>query len=158
MIPLKINNKQLCEIFQPTESFVGWTEENIKQYSLDNLMYPTRVELTSETYSRNAERTADYELGELTIVNRKAKPTFTWNLIPAEYVANLLSFINYDYQFKNNENVVIPKEAEDIQIAYRDFVGDRVINVYLGQTMDGTLVEYEGILYWQDFRIAFPER
>ena len=48
--------------------------------------------------------------------------------------------------------------AETIVITYYDFVGMREINAYLGQTLEGTLTEYNGQLYWENFRIAFPER
>ena len=122
------------------------------------MMFPTSVGAISETYSRDAERTADYELENLTIVNRKAKPEFTWQLIKAEYVVNLLSFLGYTYDFKDFEGVVVPREADTIVITYIDFIGIRTINSYLGQTIEGTLVEYEGVLYWENFRIAFPER
>lgn len=145
MIPLTINGKDLHDIMVP-----GGTGD-------ESLVLPTSVTLTSETYSRNAERTADYELMELTIVNRKAKPEFTWELIPAEYVARLMAELNYDYNFISND-VVVPREAEPITVTYRDFTGMRTINAYLGQTIDGTLVEYDGVSYWQNFRIAFPER
>ena len=51
-----------------------------------------------------------------------------------------------------------PEEAPNIAITYNDFTGIRTIQTYLGQTIDGTLVEYDGVLYWEGFRIAFPER
>lgn len=158
MIPLKINNKNLCEIFEPTVDFTAWTEENIRTYSISKNMFPTEVFLTSETYSRDADRTADYELEELTLVNRKAKPTFTWSLIPAKYIKQLFTELKYTYDFKDAEGTVIPKKAENIRVTYIDFIGERTIDAYLGQTIDGTLVAYDGILYWENFRIAFPER
>lgn len=158
MIPLRINNKHLVEIFEPTTNISGWTSERIEAYSRERLMFPTTVSLTSETYSRDAERTADYELMYLILVNRKASPVFTWQLIRAEYVEQLLKFLKYTYDFKNTSGIIVPKDAEDISIAYRDFTGDRVITAYLGQTIEGTLVEYDGFLYWENFRLAFPER
>ena len=158
MIPLKINSKNLCDIFEPTLNTSGWTEQQIQDYCIQKMMFPTSVGAISETYSRDAERTADYELENLTIVNRKAKPEFTWQLIKAEYVVNLLSFLGYTYDFKDFEGVVVPREADTIVITYIDFIGIRTINSYLGQTIEGTLVEYEGVLYWENFRIAFPER
>jgi hypothetical protein len=121
-------------------------------------MFPTEVALTSETYSRDAERTADYELENLTLVNRKAKPEFTWSLIRADYVANLLIYLGYTYEFKDAKGEIVPVEAQDISVTYQDFIGTRTINAYLGQTLEGVLVEYNGVLYWQNFRIAFPER
>lgn len=158
MIPLKINSKSLYEIFDPATFDASWDEDTLIVKSLDAQMFPTEVALTSETYSRDAERTADYELENLTLVNRKAKPEFTWSLIRADYVANLLLFLGYTYDFKNESDEIVPVEAPTITITYRDFTGMRTINAYLGQTLDGVLVEYEGVLYWQNFRIAFPER
>lgn len=158
MILLKINYKHLCSIFEPDLNLTGWTEERIKEYSLSKGMYPSTVDLASETYSRDAERTADYELENLILVNRKAKPEFTWDLIKAEYVERLLSFLKYNYNFKDADGTVVPRKAEDISIEYYDFVGKRTITAYMGQTIDGTLEEYEGVLYWRNFRVAFPER
>lgn len=158
MIPLKINGKNLCVIFEPGLSISGWTDQEIMNYSIRKLMLPTSVGTISETYSRDAERTADYELENLTIVNRKAKPEFTWQLIRADYVANLLAFLQYTYDFKNATGVIVPVEAPNISVTYYDFVGVRTIDAYLGQTIEGTLVEYDDILYWENFRIAFPER
>ncbi len=158
MIPLKINNKNLCEIFEPYEDFSGYTDEAISDYSINRSMYPTEVKLSSEQYSRDAERTADYELEKLTIVNAKSKPEFTWSLIKADYVEKLLSFLNFTYNFKNSDGDIVPVEAAVILVTYRDFIGMRTINAYMGQSIDGTLVEYDGVLYWENFRIAFPER
>lgn len=158
MIPLKINGKTLYEIFDPDTFDPSWDEKTLIANSLDRQMFPTEVALTSETYSRDAERTADYELENLTIVNRKAKPEFTWSLVRATYIEKLLAFLGYNYNFKNVEGIIVPIEAENISVTYRDFIGMRTINAYLGQTLDGVLVEYEGVLYWENFRIAFPER
>ena len=126
--------------------------------SIEARMLPTEVFLTSETYSRNASRTADYELEELTLVNRKAKPEFTWELLRADYAQKLLQFLGYTYQFADAEGAIVPVEAPSISIKYWDFIGFRTINAYMGQTLEGTLVEYNGVLYWQNFRVSFPER
>ena len=158
MIPLKINEHHLCQIFEPELDITDWTEKQITDYSVSKLMYPTQLDLVSETYSRNAERTADQELESLMLVNRKSSPAFTWGLIKAIYVENLLKFLNYTYNFKNSEEVIVPVEAEDIDVQYKDFIGTRDIVAYLGQTLEGSLVEYEGVQYWQNFRVAFPER
>ena len=157
MIPLKINNKHLCEIFEDI-STDGWNDATVQEYCLRKQMFPTSVELVSETYSRDAERTADYELEYLTLINRKAKPTFTWSLIKADYVRKLLGFLGYEYNFKNEDGVVISQDAPDIHVTYLDFIGLRTITAYLGQTLEGTLVEYDGEQYWENFTIAFPER
>lgn len=156
-IPLKINGMHLCEIFTP-EAVASMSSTQKEQYSLQEAMYPTEVLLTSETYSRNAERTSDYELEDLLIVNRKAKPEFTWEIIKQEYVQRLLEFLGYTYNFKDENGVIEPVEAENILITYIDFVGERTINAYLGQTLEGTLEVHNGTLYVRSFRIAFPER
>lgn len=158
MIPLQVNGKQLCQIFEPNLDISNWTDEQIDEYSRENQMYPTSVSLTSEQYSRDAERTADYELEYLILVNRKASPVFEWSLIKVEYVQKLLAFLNYTYNFKNGNGVIVPKNAEDIRVTYLDFIGTRTIISYLGQTLEGELREYDGQLYWENFRIAFPER
>jgi hypothetical protein len=157
MIPLLINAKHLCQIFEPELNIEGWTEDQIREYSLSKQMYPTEVKLTSETYSRDAERTADYELEFLNIVNRKSKPEFTWTLLKADYVQKLLDFLEYHYDFKDDEGVITPEDAPKFSITYLDFIGMRTIQSYVGQTVEGTLVEYDDVQYWQDFRIAFPE-
>lgn len=158
MIPLKINYKNLCNIFEPELDTTGWSDAQIQEYSISKMMYPTAVGVVSETYSRDAERTADYELENLAIVNRKAKPEFTWSLIRADYVKKLLAFLNYHYDFKNAEGIIVPEEAEKIIVTYIDFIGVRNIVAYLGQTIEGTLIVYDDVLYWENFRIAFPER
>ena len=156
-IPLRINGQQLCEIFTP-EAVKNMTDAEKYEYSLANEMYPTQVHLTSETYSRNADRTSDFELLDLLIVNRKASPEFTWELLKQEYVQALFNFLGYTYNFKDADGYINPVKAEPIQITYLDFTGERTIGAYLGQTIEGTFVEYEGVLYVQNFRIAFPER
>ena len=160
MIPLLINNKHLCEIFAPTETagISTWTDDEINAFSLAHQMYPTSVDLISETYSKDTERTADYELENLVEVNRKAKPAFTWDLIKADYVKALLEYLGYNYNFKDQNGVIIPREAATIAITYWDFIGIRTIQSYLGQTIEGQLVEYNGALYISGFRLAFPER
>lgn len=158
MIPLKINNTHLYKIFDPDTFNEEWTDSQIQQYSIDKMMFPTSVDLTSETYSRDAERTADYELENLTIVNRKSKPSFTWSLIRADYVEKLMQFLMYDYAFKDASGIIVPEEAPTYEVQYQDFTGVRTIKTYLGQTIEGTLVEYESVLYWNNFRLAFPER
>lgn len=158
MIPLMINNTHLCKIFEPSLDITAWTEQQIRQYSIDRRMLPTQVVLNSETYARDADRTADFELEDLVLVNRKAKPEFTWSLLRADYVEQLMSFLGYTYDFMDATGYIIPIDAPVILIAYRDFTGTRTIATYLGQTIEGTLLEYEGTLYWENFRVAFPER
>lgn len=157
MIPLLINGKHLCEIFEPDLDISGWTEDEIQEYSLNKTMYPTEIALSSETYSRDAERTADYELEYLNLVNRKAKPEFTWSIIKTEYVKNLMQFLNYTYDFKDEEGIIVPRKADRFDITYPDFTGKRTIQAYVGQTVNGTLIEHNGVTYWENFRLAFPE-
>lgn len=168
MTPLKINGKYLVEIFEPSWSVAGKTDEEINNYSLSKKMYPSEVSLNSETYSRDADRTANYELEKLTLVNAKAKPEFTWELISADYVNKLLTYLGFTYNYKNESGDITPVEAANITVTYWDFIGLRTINAYLGQTISGTLFRYETgtevggapiyTEYWKDFRIAFPEK
>lgn len=183
-VPLMINGKHLYQIMLTPEEILwiaanelnkaesSWTEEDINTISRERCLYPTSVTLTSEAYSRNASRTADYELEELQIVNRKAKPEFTWDIIKSIYVQRLMQELQYTYGFKNATGDIIPIDAPTFEIAYTDFVGTRTIQTYLGQTIDGTLEEYHETpktrlgadqfsapaTYWRNFRIAFPER
>lgn len=161
MIPLKINNKHLVEIFDPVAAATLLTDEAKIAYSIHNQMYPTSVQVDAETYSRDAERTADYELEDLILVNRKVKATFTWDVIKASYVENLLDYLQYKVSFKNQDDEIEPEEAPTYSIEFYDFVGERTITAYLGQTLSSELKEYlvenTATLYWEDFRIAFPE-
>lgn len=167
-LPIKINDKALYEIMLSEEQIKAWEDEfgksrllwtdaEVDQVSIFSLLYPTSVVTTSETYSRDAERTADYELEDLTVVNRKAKIEIEWNIIKYEYVVRLMSFLGYNYDFKV-DNIITPVKAPTFTIIYNDFIGQRTMDTYLGQTIDGTLEEYEGTKYWRNFRIAFPER
>lgn len=176
MIPLrlKINNvtKDLWEIMEPSVDYSQMSEEEKIAFAIQHNMFPTDVKVTSEVYCRDAERTANYELENITNVNAKAKPEFTWSLIKADYVKNLLDFLGFKYNYKDvNENIQ-PEAAPVIEVTYWDFNGMRTIKAYLGQSIEGDLREYvtEEIdtqtvtiekvrtLYWENFRIAFPER
>ena len=82
MIPLKINNKNLWEIMDPSDinNFKSLTTEEEKiALAIKLQMFPTEVSVSAETYSRDADRTANYELEELVLVNAKVKPEFTWS-------------------------------------------------------------------------------
>lgn len=168
MIPLQLSviqsndeysaYKNLWEIFEPDKDYSSMSEEECIAYAIENKMFPTEVKVNSETYSKNAERTADYELNTLTLINAKSKPEFTWNIIKASYVQNLLSLLGFTYDYKDSSGSIVPVEASKFKVKYWDFSGQREIYAYLGQSIDGTLVEYGGVLYWEDFRVAFPER
>lgn len=175
MIPLVLEvngiRKDLWEIMEPKNSYGSTIEEKIA-YAQKRGMFPSEVKLTSETYCRDAERTANYELENITNVNAKAKPEFTWSLIKATYVRRLLNFLGFTYNYKDINDDVQPQLATTIKVTYMDFNGTRTINAYLGATIEGTLKElvtqeYDEqnkvminvrTQYWEDFRIAFPER
>lgn len=133
------------------------TEEKIA-LAIKLQMFPTEVKVSAETYSRDADRTANYELEELVLVNAKAKPEFTWSYLKYEYAKNLLEECAFKYNYKDSEGEIVPITAPVISIYFNDLIGARTINAYLGQSIDGVLGEYNGQLYWRDFRIAFPER
>lgn len=174
MIPLKLSidgvQKDLWEIMEPEVDYSHMTEEEKISFALEKKMFPTEVKLTSETYCRNSDRTANYELENITNVNAKAKPEFTWQLLKAEYVQRLLTFLNFRYNYKDEDGDIQPESAPVVQVTYLDFNGMRTINAYLGATIEGTLKEYVSqeivnnayvqvrTQYWEDFRIAFPER
>lgn len=157
IVPLMINNYHLIDIMDPVAASQCVTDEDKISKSIHLQMYPSEVYLTSETYSKDTERTANYELESITLVNRKSKPEFTWDCIKAEYVQKLFEFLSYKYNFKNEEGNIVPEKAPTFDISYVDFVGIRTIKSYLGQTIEGTLEENAGILYWRNFRLAFPE-
>lgn len=175
MIPLVLEvngiRKDLWEIMEPGGSYGSSIEEKIA-YAQKRGMFPSEVKLTSETYCRDAERTANYELENITNVNAKAKPEFTWSLIKAIYVRRLLNFLGFTYDYKDVNGDIQPQSATTIKVTYMDFNGTRTINAYLGATIEGTLKEivtqeYDEqsasmvivrTQYWEDFRIAFPER
>lgn len=161
MIPLKINGKQLVEIFEPEAAKSLTTEDAIKRYSISKQMYPTSVTISAEVYSRDTERTANYELENLVLVNRKVKASFNWGTLKASYAKSLLEFLNYTPSFKNNEGDIEPRDADLFDITFWDLTGERTIKAYLGQTITCELKEYvindEPVLYWEDFEIAFPE-
>lgn len=154
---LKINDYDLIDIMAPEDAIKCHTEEEKFEASILLQLYPSEVYLTSETYSKDTERTANYEMEQVTLVNRKSKPEFTWDCIKAVYVRRLLNFLSYKYNFKNAEGDIVPEKAPTFKVEYNDFIGVRVITSYLGQTIEGTLEDNGGTLYWRDFRIAFPE-
>lgn len=174
MIPLKLTmngiQKDLWEIMEPEVDYSQMTEEEKISFALENKMFPTEVKLTSETYCRNSDRTANFELENINNVNAKAKPEFTWQLLKAVYVQRLLDFLEFKYDYKDSEGDIQPVDAPLIQVTYLDFNGMRTINAYLGASIEGTLKEYISqevvnnayvqvrTQYWEDFRIAFPER
>lgn len=175
MIPLVLEvdgvRKDLWEIMEPGESYGSTIEEKIA-FALARGMFPSEVKLTSETYCRDSDRTANYELENISNVNAKAKPEFSWTMLKAVYVRRLLNFLQFTYDYKDANGDIQPQPAPVIKVTYMDFNGSRTINAYLGATIEGTLKEYvtqetdpeTGIVsnvrtqYWEDFRIAFPER
>lgn len=165
MIPLVLKvggtTKNLWNIMEPDGNY-GNTEEEQIQYALKHLMFPSEVKLTSETYCRNADRTANYELKSITNVNAKAKPEFTWEKLKATYVRRLLNFLGFKYDYADGQGNIQPEEAPTIEVTYLDLIGMRTIKAYLGQTIEGTLVEYmeayEGLEYHRvDYSGSFEE-
>lgn len=156
-IPIKINGKHLIEIMAPDIADALYDDISKVSKSIELQMYPSEVYLTSETYSKDTERTANYELDKVILVNRKAKPEFTWDCIKAEYVQKLFNFLGYKYDFKNTEGDIVPEDAPTFLITYIDLLGSRNATCYLGQTIEATLEENAGVLYWRNLRIAFPE-
>lgn len=165
MIPLVLKvggtTKNLWDIMEPGGNY-GNTEEEQIQYALKHLMFPSEVKLTSETYCRNADRTANYELKSITNVNAKAKPEFIWEKLKATYVRRLLNFLGFKYDYADDQGNIQPEEAPTIEVTYLDLIGMRTIKAYLGQTIEGTLVEYmeayEGLEYHRvDYSGPFEE-
>lgn len=157
-------SKELWEIFEP-EVDAAWrslsTYQEKVDYAIRHKMYPSSVHVTGETYSRNAERMANYELEHLTLVNAKAKHEFTWDWLKYDYVKNLLDFLQftYDYHDPNDPDTILPREAPAIAVTVYDFNGQRTFNCYIGQTIEGELkTTNDNTLYWESFRIAFIER
>ena len=70
---------------------------------------------------------------------------------------------NYLLKFKDDyhdstSGQIKPEEAPVIKVTYKDFLRERTINAYLGQSIEADLVEYDGEQYWESIRLAFPER
>lgn len=140
------------------EEWENLTLEQQKEQALKLKMLPESYKVTAETYCRNSERTANYELENITNVNAKSKPEFNWSLLRAEFLTNLLTFVKFRHNYKNEYGEVVPEPAPKLKIKFRDLLGDRTVEAYLGATIETTLVEYDGVQYWQDLRLAFPER
>lgn len=192
-ILFKINDKHLIEIMLSStelavyeaklgnKPFANWTDEEILQCSVEACVYPTEVTVDAEQYSKNAERTANYVLEDLTIVNCKSKVTFVWSYLKASYLSNLLTELEFDYDFEIND-IVYSKTPNIITVTYWDFIGVRTINAYMGQSISGNLIQYDdydtstwnsstkqwnkntstlhkgATLYWESLRLAFIER
>ena len=89
-----------------------WTDDDIITVSIAEQLFPSEISLIAEQYSRDANRTSDYELADLSIVNCKAKPTFTWSTIKATYVTKLLTELQFKYDYKDLNGDVIPEKAK----------------------------------------------
>lgn len=155
----------IWKIMLPDPSSLGYdfqwddlTLEEQKQKALSLKMLPESYKVTAETYCRNSERTANFELENITNVNAKSKPEFNWSLLRAEFLTNLLTFLKFRHNYKNDSGEVVPEEAPKLKINFRDLLGERTVETYLGATIETTLVEYNDVQYWQDLRLAFPER
>ena len=156
--------KDIWEIFEP-EVNAPWRSltdlQDLVDYAVRRKMYPSSVHVIAETYSRDAERMANYELEKLTLVNAKSKHEFTWSYLKYDYVKNLLDFLqfSYDYHDPNDASIIVPREAPAVSVRVFDLNGVRTFDCYIGQTIEGELkVTGDAVLYWEDFRIAFIER
>ena len=156
--------KELWEIFEPANN-AGWrslsTDQEKVDYAIAHKMYPSSVHIIAETYSRDAERMANYELERLTLVNAKAKVEITWDWLSYDYAVNLLSFLAFTYNYHDplDPTIIVPREAPSIQIQTHDLTGTRTFSCYIGQTIEGELkASGDNKLYWESLRIAFIER
>lgn len=133
---------------------------------LSQKLVPTEVHVSSETYSRNLDRSADYVLSAGSMVNRKAKIELTWDLIKCSNVTTLMQNLNYAYDFVDPlTEEVVPKDLQTYKIEYKDFTGTREAIMYLGQTIEADQTEYlltesgttQAVQFWKSFRLAFIE-
>lgn len=161
-LSVKQNNswvtKYIWEIMDPEFNWGSLSLDNQLKRAYENKMLPTSYKVTGETYCKDADRTANYELEKITNINYKSKPEFNWSLLKAEYFSNLLTFIQFRDNYKDQNNEIVPEEAPTIKVTFRDLLQERTIEAYLGQTIDATFKEYDNVLYVEDIRIAFPER
>lgn len=176
MIPLQISIDEYnapFDVWRIMEPDVHWDDMTVEEqiaYALSHKMVPTKVHTHSETYCRDADRTANYELEHITNVNYKSKAEFTWDYLKVEYAERLLNYLQLATNYKDPDGKIQPVQAPTIYVRYRDFTGMRTIKAYLGQTIEGDLVELVTqelvdnelttvrTQYWESFRIAFPER
>lgn len=149
--------KNIWEIFDPSVNWDSMTYNQQVQEAIKRLMLPTTYKINSETYCNNSDRTANYELEKIINVNYKSKPEFVWNKLPVEYLENFLSFIGFRTNYLV-DGTFITEEAPVIKVTYRDIVGVRTIRAYLGQSIEAEVVEYDGKQYYDQLRLAFPER
>lgn len=149
--------KYIWEIMDPS---INWSALSLAQQvarAISLKMLPTEYKVTADTYCKDIDRTSDYELENITNINYKVKPEFTWRMIRAEYLANLLTFVNLKDDYKV-ENIVTPEAAPIIRVTFNDLMRERTIEAYLGQSIEVSFVEYDNVLYAEEVRLAFPER
>lgn len=148
-------------IWKAMDPSVNWDSMSLQEqlnYAYSHKMLPESYKNNGETYCRNADRTANNELEKITNVNYKSKVEFTWKLLKPEYLSNLLTFLQFKDNYRNSNNEIQPEEAPTIKVTYRDFLQERTIVAYLGQSIEAELVEYDNVQYWEQLRLAFPER
>lgn len=150
--------KYIWEVMDPSVNWGSMTIQQQLEYAYAHKMLPSSYKNNGETYCRNADRTANNELENIVNVNYKSKVEFTWKLLKPEYLSNLLTFLQFKDNYKNSINEIQPEEAPLIKVTYRDFLQERTINAYLGQSIEAELVEYDDVQYWESLRLAFPER
>ena len=152
--------KYIWEIMDPS---IDWSALSLAQQvaqAISLKMLPTEYKVTADTYCKDIDRTSDYELENITNINYKVKPEFTWRMIRADYLAKLLTFVKLkdDYKVGNVENIVTPEAAPIIRVTFNDLMRERTIDAYLGQSIEVSFVEYDNVLYVEEVRLAFPER
>ena len=148
-------------IWQAMDPLVNWSSMTTPEqlaYAYAHQMLPSSYKNNGETYCRNADRTANNELEKITNVNYKSKVEFVWKMLKPVYLSNLLTFLQFKDNYKNTINEIQPEEAPLIKVTYRDFLRERTIDAYLGQSIESELVEYNNEQYWEEIRLAFPER
>ena len=150
--------KPIWQAMDPSVNWSSMSEQEQLNYAYSHKMLPETYKNNGETYCRNSDRTANNELEKIENVNYKSKVEFVWKLLKPEYLSNLLTFLQFKDNYKDANGDVQPENAPVIKVTYRDFKQVRTIEAYLGQTIEAELVEYDNVQYWEQLRLAFPER
>lgn len=137
-----LNSRTLQDLF-------GFEDEN------DTRAVPT-YQLTQETLHDDAERGESGDMLEEypTILNRKAKLTLSFGLIPVENMERFFYELKLVYAEDLNMNPV-----QIIDVRYRDFVGMRQMQCYASPNLTGTLeTQVDGTQVWRNVKISFIEK
>lgn len=150
--------KYIWEIMDPDYNWGSLSLQEQINRAASLKMLPSSYKNNGETYCRNADRTANNELQRIENVNYKSKVEFTWKYLEPLYLSRLLTFLQFKDNYKNAQGDVQSEDAPMIKVTYVDFLRERTIDAYLGQSIDAELVEYDNKQYWESLRLAFPER